>query len=119
MESGRHLSKAIVKQVSLEKTPPMPNPAPTTDTTTPIAEDKAAGPDGPAMDGSDTTAQFKTQLPRNLILQILSFVTHIAIGIVLTPYLVRHLGRAAYGLVRTIRRPSEYRMQITSLHKWQ
>ncbi len=48
---------------------------------------------------SDTTAQFKTQLPRNLSLQILSFVVQIGIGIWLVPYLVGHLGRAAYGLI--------------------
>lgn len=48
---------------------------------------------------TDTTAQFKTQLPRNLSLQILSFVVQIGIGIWLVPYLVGHLGRAAYGLI--------------------
>ena len=48
---------------------------------------------------NDTTRQFKQQLPRNMFLQVLSFITHIAVGIVLTPYLVRHLGRAAYGLI--------------------
>jgi membrane protein EpsK len=48
---------------------------------------------------TDTTAQFKRQLPRNLFLQVLSFATRIAIGILLTPYLVGHLGRAAYGLI--------------------
>lgn len=47
----------------------------------------------------DTTTQFKAQLPRNLFLQVLAFITHIAVGIALTPYLVRHLGRAAYGLI--------------------
>lgn len=34
-----------------------------------------------------------------MFLQVLSFITHIAVGIALTPYLVRHLGRAAYGLI--------------------
>ena len=47
----------------------------------------------------DTTTQFKSQLPRNLLLQVLAFVTRIAVGIALTPYLVKHLGRAAYGLI--------------------
>ncbi len=77
----------------------MPEPAATTAKTSPVAGGETAAPDGPGMDRSDTTAQFKQQLPRNLILQVLSFVTHIAVGIVLTPYLVRHLGRAAYGLI--------------------
>ena len=48
---------------------------------------------------SDTTTQFKTQLPRNLSLQVLSFLVHVGIGIWLVPYLIRHLGRAAYGLI--------------------
>ncbi len=47
----------------------------------------------------DTTSQFKRQLPRNSFFQVLSFITHVAIGIWLVPYLVRHLGRAAYGLI--------------------
>ncbi len=48
---------------------------------------------------TDTTAQFKTQLPRNLSLQVLSFIVSVGIGIWLVPYLVGHLGRAAYGLI--------------------
>jgi O-antigen/teichoic acid export membrane protein len=48
---------------------------------------------------TDTTAQFKKQLPRNMFLQVLSFTLQIGIGIWLVPYLVQHLGRAAYGLI--------------------
>lgn len=48
---------------------------------------------------SSTTEQFKQQLPRNVLLQGLSFITNVAIGIWLVPYLVGHLGRAAYGLI--------------------
>ncbi|OHB62429.1 MAG: hypothetical protein A2Y76_06810 [Planctomycetes bacterium RBG_13_60_9] len=48
---------------------------------------------------TDTTTQFKKQLPRNLSVQIVSFIVHIGIGIWLVPYLVGHLGRAAYGLI--------------------
>jgi membrane protein EpsK len=47
----------------------------------------------------NTTAQFKKQLPRNMFLQVLSFVINIGVGIWLVPYLVGHLGRAAYGLI--------------------
>ncbi len=47
---------------------------------------------------TDTTAQFKTQLPRNLSLQVLAFIAQIGIGIWLVPYLIKHLGRSAYGL---------------------
>lgn len=47
----------------------------------------------------DTTGQFKKQLPRNSFFQVLSFVTQVGIGIWLVPYLIRHLGRAAYGLI--------------------
>ncbi len=62
---------------------------------------------------TDTTAQFKRQMPRNLCLQILSFCTSIAVGIVLTPYLVRHLGRAAYGLIPIAGVMTEYVSIIT------
>ncbi len=48
---------------------------------------------------TDTTTQFKKQLPRNSFFQGLSFISHVAIGIWLVPYLVKHLGRAAYGLI--------------------
>ena len=48
---------------------------------------------------SDTTTQFKKQLPRNSFFQMLSFVSQVAIGIWLVPYFVKHLGRAAYGLI--------------------
>lgn len=48
---------------------------------------------------TDTTAQFKKQLPRNMVCQVLSFVLRIGIGLWLVPYLVHHLGRAAYGLI--------------------
>jgi O-antigen/teichoic acid export membrane protein len=62
-----------------------------------------------AHDGkTDTTKQFKAQLPRNVLLQAVAFGTHIAVGILLTPYLVRHLGRAAYGLVPLASVMTEY-----------
>ena len=48
---------------------------------------------------TDTTTQFKKQLPRNSFFQVLSFISHVVIGICLVPYLVKHLGRAAYGLI--------------------
>jgi membrane protein EpsK len=48
---------------------------------------------------TETTTEFKRQLPRNSFLQVLSFVSTVAIGIWLVPYLVRHLGSAAYGLI--------------------
>ncbi|UCD49464.1 MAG: oligosaccharide flippase family protein [Phycisphaerales bacterium] len=47
----------------------------------------------------DTTAQFKRQLPRNAFFQVLSFIARVGIGLWLVPYLVHHLGRAAYGLI--------------------
>jgi len=48
---------------------------------------------------TDTTTQFKKQLPRNSFFQVLGFISNVAIGILLVPYLVKHLGRAAYGLI--------------------
>jgi O-antigen/teichoic acid export membrane protein len=68
-----------------------------------ISTCRSAGMPRPTTSGSDlvtdTTAQFKTQLPRNLSLQVLSFILHVGIGIWLVPYLIHHLGRAAYGLI--------------------
>lgn len=46
-----------------------------------------------------TTSQFKRQFPRNLAFQVLAFATQIGIGIWLVPYLINHLGTAAYGLI--------------------
>jgi membrane protein EpsK len=61
----------------------------------------------------DTTTQFKRQLPRNLLLQVLSFGTSIAVGILLTPYLVSHLGRAAYGLIPLAGVMTQYVSMVT------
>ena len=47
----------------------------------------------------DTTKQFKKQLPRNSFFQVLSFCTQVGVGIWLVPYLIHHLGTAAYGLI--------------------
>ena len=48
---------------------------------------------------TDTTKQFKKQLPRNSFFQVLSFCTQVGVGIWLVPYLIHHLGTAAYGLI--------------------
>lgn len=48
---------------------------------------------------TDTTKQFKKQLPRNSFFQVLAFGTQVGIGIWLVPYLIQHLGTAAYGLI--------------------
>jgi len=48
---------------------------------------------------TETSKQFQKQLPRNIIFQILSFGTQGIAGIWLIPYLISHLGTAAYGLV--------------------
>ena len=45
------------------------------------------------------TQQFKQQLPRNMFLHVLSFITNIVVGLCLVPYLIGHLGLAAYGLI--------------------
>lgn len=41
----------------------------------------------------------KNQMPKNLAMYLLSFVTNILIGLWIIPYLVQHIGVAAYGLV--------------------
>lgn len=48
---------------------------------------------------TDTTTEFRRQVPRNLLFHVLSFVLHVGIGVLLVPYLLGHLGRAAYGLI--------------------
>lgn len=48
---------------------------------------------------SEITKQFKKQLPRNAIAAVFTFITHAVTVAFLTPYLVSHLGVAAYGLV--------------------
>jgi membrane protein EpsK len=48
---------------------------------------------------SETTQQFKKQLPKNAIMAVLQFATYTLSAIWLTPYLVKNLGAAAYGLV--------------------
>jgi len=48
---------------------------------------------------SETTSQFKKQFPMNALMAILSFMTYSVSAIWLTPYLVGHMGAAAYGLV--------------------
>ncbi len=48
---------------------------------------------------SETTKEFKKQLPKNALMAGLSFLTYSLSAIWLTPYLVKHLGAAAYGLV--------------------
>ncbi len=48
---------------------------------------------------SETTQKFKQQLPKNVAMAVVSFITYALIAIWLTPYLVSHLGTAAYGLV--------------------
>ena len=47
----------------------------------------------------ETSKAFHTQVPKNLFVNILSFVSSILIGLWLTPYMIGHLGLAAYGLI--------------------
>jgi len=42
---------------------------------------------------------FSKQIPKNLFINIASFVTTVVIGIWLTPYLLKHLGIVAYGFI--------------------
>lgn len=48
---------------------------------------------------SETTRQFKKQLPKNAIAAVISFLTYTVSAFWLTPYLYQHIGAAAYGLV--------------------
>lgn len=41
----------------------------------------------------------KKQLPKNLTMNIVSFIMNVFVGLWLVPYLVKYIGKAAYGLV--------------------
>lgn len=60
-----------------------------------------------------TTGNFKKQLPRNAIAAIMQFVTATVVAVWLTPYLVRNLGKAAYGLVPLAALLTQYVAVIT------
>lgn len=46
-----------------------------------------------------TTSDMKRQLPKNSIFQAVAFSTRVIVGVWLVPYLITHLGTAAYGLL--------------------
>ena len=46
-----------------------------------------------------TSHNFSKQIPKNLAINILSFFATVVIGLWLTPYLLKHLGIVAYGLI--------------------
>lgn len=50
----------------------------------------------------------KKQMPKNLAMNVVSFVTNVLIGLWLIPYLVKYIGIAAYGLVPLAMIFSEY-----------
>jgi membrane protein EpsK len=56
---------------------------------------------------------FKKQMPYNLIMNIVSFVVNIFIGLWLVPYLIKYIGVAAYGLVPLAMVFTEYISVIT------
>lgn len=62
---------------------------------------------------SDTTQKFKKQLPRNVVMAVLTFLTYSISAIWLTPYLLKHLGPAAYGLVPLAALFTQYAALIT------
>lgn len=61
----------------------------------------------------NTTQKFKKQLPRNAATAILQFVVMCLVAIWLTPYLVKHLGPAAFGLVPLAALLTQYVAVIT------
>lgn len=63
---------------------------------------------------SQTTKQFKGQLPKNALMALLSFVSYALSAVWLTPYLVNHLGAAAYGLVPIAELFTQYVSIITA-----
>ena len=62
----------------------------------------------------NTTQKFKKQFPRNAVMAILSFVALALAAIWLTPYLVKNLGAAAYGLIPLAALLTQYVAIITT-----
>lgn len=60
------------------------------------------------MTKSQSTVQFKKQFPRNLFFQSSLFISRLVVGICLIPYLINHLGSAAYGLIPIAAIMTEY-----------
>jgi O-antigen/teichoic acid export membrane protein len=56
---------------------------------------------------------FKKQMPYNLLMNIVSFVVNIFIGLWLVPYLIKYIGVAAYGMVPLAMIFTEYISVIT------
>lgn len=46
-----------------------------------------------------TTQSFKKQLPKNMVMSIFTLLSYASVTIFLTPYLVRNMGVAAFGLI--------------------
>jgi membrane protein EpsK len=63
---------------------------------------------------NEITKQFKNQLPKNALMASLSFVTYSLSVIWLTPYLFKHLGAAAYGMVPLAGLFTQYASIITA-----
>lgn len=51
---------------------------------------------------------FRKQVPKNLAMNVLSFLINVFVGLWIIPYLVKHIGVAAYGLVPLAMFFSEY-----------
>ena len=62
---------------------------------------------------NSTTKQFKKQLPRNAVTAIFSFCVGCLTAVWLTPYLVKHLGNVAYGLIPLAGLLTQYASLIT------
>lgn len=62
----------------------------------------------------ESSSQFKKQIPKNAVLAVVSSATYILSAIWLTPYLIKHLGSAAYGLVPLAALFTQYASLITT-----
>jgi membrane protein EpsK len=63
---------------------------------------------------SETTQLFKKQLPKNAAMSVIAFSTYALSAVWLTPYLVKHLGPAAFGLIPLAELLTQYVSIITA-----
>ena len=63
---------------------------------------------------TNTTREFKRQLPVNATFQSMAFLIRVGVGIWLVPYLVDHLGTAAYGLIPIAALMTQYASLISN-----
>src|SRR4051812_795311 len=77
------------------------------------AQRSPVSPQRASTSPSDRGASTKRRLSINIVANVLGFAVTTAVGIFLTPYLIRHLGVAAYGVIPLATTVSSYLTIVT------